>query len=129
LESTAVRYTNIVSINTLLDIDMRSELERYRHFDILNVEKMSPRFLSIVKQSKKFDSLDCIQRPDGTAFASAGDRETYIREYFQDIYRDKSGDQTLPVNCIEEFLGQDICNHNVVVESKLTKADRILFRC
>jgi hypothetical protein len=91
-------------LNTLLDIDMRSELERYRHFDILNVEKMSPRFLSIVKQAKKFDSLDCIQQPDGTAFASSAARETYIREYYQDIYRDKSGDHNLPVNCIEEFI-------------------------
>jgi DNA-binding LytR/AlgR family response regulator len=40
-------------LNVLLDLDMRSDLERYRHFDILNCEKMSPRFLSIAKQTKK----------------------------------------------------------------------------
>jgi hypothetical protein len=114
-------------LNVLLDLDMRSDLERYRHFDILNLEKMSPRFLSIAKQTKKTDSLDSIQKPDGTEFVSAEARESHIRDYFQEIYRDKSGEHNLPVNCIEEFLGPEICANPIVTDSKLTALEREFF--
>jgi hypothetical protein len=114
-------------LNVLLDLDMRADLERYRHFDIINLEKMSPRFLSISKQSKKTDSLEVIQKPYGTEFASGADRENYIRDYFQEIYRDKSGENNLPDNCIETFLGPEICNNPIIAESKLTLQERDFF--
>jgi hypothetical protein len=40
-------------LNQLADSDLRAELEKFRHYDILHTEKMTPRFLSITKQSKK----------------------------------------------------------------------------
>jgi hypothetical protein len=115
------------SLNTLLDIEMRSELERFRHYDILHNEKMSPRFLTIANQCKKNVSLGSIQQPDGSAFASERDRINYIRNYYQEIYRDKSGDNRLPVNTIENFLGPEICSNPVVQSSKLSEADRLNF--
>jgi hypothetical protein len=39
--------------NLLMDAEMRSELEHFRHFDILNGEKITPRFLSLAKINKK----------------------------------------------------------------------------
>jgi exonuclease III len=37
-------------LNVLLDLEMRAELEKFRHYDILNTEKMTPRFLSLTKK-------------------------------------------------------------------------------
>jgi hypothetical protein len=115
------------NLNSLLDMEMRSELERFRHYDILYNEKMSPRFLTLANQCKKSVSLGSIQRPDGSAFASEPERVEYIRNYYQEIYRDKSGDNQLPVNCVENFLGPEICENPVVRSSKLTEPEKLNF--
>jgi hypothetical protein len=36
-------------LNNLLDLEMRAELENYRHFDIIHNEQISPRFLALAK--------------------------------------------------------------------------------
>jgi hypothetical protein len=40
-------------LNNLIDWEMRSKLTSFQHFDILNGEKMTPRFLTLAKISKK----------------------------------------------------------------------------
>jgi hypothetical protein len=34
-------------LNTILDLEMRSELESFRHYDIIHNEKITPKFLSL----------------------------------------------------------------------------------
>jgi hypothetical protein len=64
-------------LNSLIDADLRAELGKYRQFDILNTEKMTPRFLSITKSSKfNTDNLDSIVAADGSVFATATERDT-----------------------------------------------------
>jgi hypothetical protein len=55
-------------LNNLIDWEMRSKLTSFQHSDILNGEKMTPRFLTLAKMSKKNCSLDSIAKPDGSAF-------------------------------------------------------------
>jgi hypothetical protein len=40
-------------LNGILDAELRKELESFRQYDIINTEKMTPRFLSLCKTSKK----------------------------------------------------------------------------
>jgi hypothetical protein len=40
-------------LEKIVDTIMRKELENYRYFDIINNEKMTPRFLSLAKVEKK----------------------------------------------------------------------------
>jgi exonuclease III len=90
-------------LNLLSDADMRADLSKFRHYDIINTEKMTPKFLSLTKGSKKNISLDSIRAEDGTDFARGGDRYRYIREFYQNIYRDNSGDNVLREDCIYTF--------------------------
>jgi exonuclease III len=41
------------ALNSILDLEMRAELEKFRHYDILNTEKITPRFLSLTKITEK----------------------------------------------------------------------------
>jgi hypothetical protein len=41
------------NLNNIMDADMRADLEWYRYFEVINNEKMTPRFLSLAKVDKK----------------------------------------------------------------------------
>jgi hypothetical protein len=113
-------------LNILIDYDIRSELERFRHYDILHTEKMSPRFLSLTKINKKSSSLDIIKKADGTDFADPQQRHKFIRNFYSDIYTPVAGNTVLGPNCINDFLGPEICNNPVVINAKLS-GDESLF--
>jgi hypothetical protein len=113
-------------LNLLMDIEMRSELENFRHYDILNGEKMTPRFLALTKINKKTASLDCIRQNDGTPFVSCGERYRYIKSFYEEIYAVKEG-TVLNNDCIEDFLGPEANNNPLVRESKLNPEEQQLF--
>jgi hypothetical protein len=113
-------------LNLLSDLEMRAELEKFRHFDILNGEKMTPRFLALTKINKKIDTLDSIRKDDGTAFVTREERYRHIKDFYGSIYGGNPG-IALEENCIENFLGPDVCNNNIVKFSKLSAADRQVF--
>ena len=48
---------------------------------------MTPYFLSLVKGSKKEDSLSNIVDQNGTPFNSDEERKTYIKESFEKLYK------------------------------------------
>jgi hypothetical protein len=59
-------------LNNLIDWEMRSKLTSFQHFEILNGEKMTPRFLTLAKITNKNCSLDSIAKPDGSALSPGG---------------------------------------------------------
>jgi hypothetical protein len=101
-------------LNLIRDIEMRSELERYRHYDILNNEKISPRFIALSKIKTNSDTLDRVCKADGTAFATDLERQSHINSFYQSIYTPDPDNQVLPPTVIEDFLGEDICGSDVV---------------
>jgi hypothetical protein len=101
---------------SLIDHEMRMELEKYRHYDILNMEKISPRFLTLAKIKSNKGSLDDIKT----------DRYNYIKNFYAGIYRDDRARELQP-DAIEDFLGEDICNEPVVLHSKLTPEESLNF--
>ena len=50
---------------------------------MLNNEKMTPYFLSLVKGSKKEESLDQVVNDDGTPFNSNEDRNILLKTHLQ----------------------------------------------
>ena len=58
---------------------IRNEVIEYKKFEMLNNEKMTPYFLSLVKGSKKEESLDQVVNDDGTPFNSSKDRNNFIK--------------------------------------------------
>jgi hypothetical protein len=114
-------------LNLIGDMEMWSELERYRHFNILNNEKMSPRFISLSKIKANSDSLDKVRRPDGSAFESTAARQDYTNDFYQTIYTPDQGNIELTPTVIEDFLGFEICNSSVVLESKLSNEESAFY--
>jgi hypothetical protein len=126
----AERSNDILSqenaLNSILDLEMRAELEKFRHYDILNTEKMPLRILSLTKNNRKIISLDRIRDGNGAAFESDQQRHAHIHNFYRDIYKKPDGN-VLRDNCIEEFLGADICNNEIVRNSKLTREESDFF--
>jgi hypothetical protein len=114
-------------LNKIIDLEIRSELEKNRAYDILNTEKMTPRFLSLCKANKKMCSLDSIRDVNGEAFSSERDRDTHITSFFQNIYTPAQGNTVLGNDCIQNFLGPEICNNEIVLNAKLTVQEKNLF--
>jgi hypothetical protein len=109
-----------IELNALEDAEMRKKLQSFKNFEILNTEKMTPRFLTLANISKKQCSLDCVTKPDGDNFGSAAEREAYILDFYSKLYQKKSTDQVLNENCIEEFLGHTVMGrgpHNFFLSS------------
>jgi hypothetical protein len=105
---------------------MQAELGKFRNFDILNTEKMTPRFLALAKINKKIASIDSIRNDDGSEFLTREERYQHIKGFYERIYAVKPG-VILDGNCIENFLGQEVCNNNLVRNSKLNKTDKLTF--
>jgi hypothetical protein len=112
-------------LSTLLDEEARAALDNFSMFEILNMEKMTPAFLSIAKQTKKSANLSEIKSDTGVDFNSELERENYIRNYYADIYSVKADTAIDAAGCIERFLGDRILNEPAVRQSKLSKNQRL----
>jgi hypothetical protein len=110
-----------------MDAEMRSELENFRHYEILNNEQITPRFLALSKIRKKPPSLDSIRKEDGSAFNSAEEREEFICSFYERIYQPDPGNTPLNDTVVEDFLGPEICNNPVVINSKLNNLETEFF--
>ena len=66
---------------------------------------MTPYFLSLVKGSKKEDSLSNIVDENGTPFNSDEERKTYIKESFEKLYKIPDDEVVLEADSITNFFG------------------------
>jgi hypothetical protein len=69
------------------DSVMKHELEKFRHFELLNTERITPEFLKLAKSLNTDYSLKDIRGADGMRFASESLQEKFIVDYFADIYK------------------------------------------
>jgi len=102
----------------------RYVLERVNNFvktDLLNNEKMTPRYLRIA-ESFNPDDQSKIRDDNGVPFVSGKDRNTYIRNFYKNLYAYPEGARIDFNNCVQEFLG-DLVNHPVVIGSVLTEGE------
>jgi hypothetical protein len=88
---------------------------------------MTPRFLSLAKKENKTIWITQICDDTWAAFASANKRTEYIRNFFQKIYKAPDPGDILDENCIQEFLGEEICENHIVTDSKLTNEESLFF--
>jgi hypothetical protein len=81
-------------------------------------------FLNLAKKTKTNQKLEMIKKPDGTPFECSKDRDNYIIDYYSSLYKKPVDERLVYDGCIEEFLGEDICNHRLVLNSKLSEAEK-----
>jgi hypothetical protein len=108
------------------DSDLRERMKDIKIFECLNAEKATPLLVSLAKKSVCNESLDIIRDVNGEVFKSTSDRHEYIRNFYSELYKADIGVE----GTIEDFLGPDISNHPIVLESKLKVEERdVLDKC
>jgi Reverse transcriptase (RNA-dependent DNA polymerase) len=115
------RQENI--LNTIIEEELRVELSKYKIFERLNQEKITPHFMGLVKTDSKGDcNLDIIRDDTGTAFESENAREEYITDFYRSLYTDPKTNQITGTS-ITDFLG-DVAVHPEVINSKLNNDEK-----
>ena len=114
------------ALTSHVEKELKIELENYRKFEILNSEKITPHFMSMVKSSNKNDCPSTICDDTGTQFENTEDLKSYVGGYFKNIYKKETNLENLRgPNTINDFLGEDILNNNEVRNAKLSEAEKI----
>jgi hypothetical protein len=125
-ENYVLNIEHIVQLEGLLnDASERYVLERVSNFvktDLLNNEKMTPRYLKIA-ESFNPDDQSKIRNENGEPFNCARERNGYIRDFYKKLYAYPVLARKNFDNCVEDFLG-DLVNHPVVRGSILTEDER-----
>jgi hypothetical protein len=125
--------TLIDRINTVPDENLRDTLEdklaglneirirdRLLHssvYEVLNNERMTPLFLKLAKINTTTGSLKDLKDNNGMPFPTADSYKNHVITEYADIYGNQGPDTT--VEDIYDFLGPDIANHEIVLNSKL----------
>jgi Reverse transcriptase (RNA-dependent DNA polymerase) len=105
-------------ITAINNAELRSKIENFSQFEILNNEKMTPFFLKLCKGSKNSAELNIVCDDNGKPFLTDYDRDEYIVRYFENVYKVP---ENHPINlngCVERFLGE-FANHDLVMACKL----------
>jgi hypothetical protein len=110
-------------LNQLEERINSDKVNNYLKTTVLNDEKITPQFLRLSK-TLHTDSLEKICKENGEPFTCKKDREKHIVEFYKKLY---SLPENMPAdfsNCIENFLGPQICGNPVVQNSKLSDEER-----
>ncbi len=108
-------------LNNIVELDLREEILKMKHFESLNNEKITPYFLRLAKRPQNSENLSDINNDDGTPFDSREERSSYIKKFYERIYRRVP--DTVTEQSINNFLG-DTATHPQVLESKLSDEER-----
>jgi hypothetical protein len=111
-------------LNRQTDLELRAEIENLRSFEYLNDEKITPFFVSLAKGSNASASTDSICNQDGVPFQNSDDREKFVRNFYANLYKIPPDQRPAPNGCIEELLGKEICNSDMVRKSRITQEQR-----
>ena len=110
-------------LNDLVNCEVKSKIQAMKLFEGLNDEKPRPIFLSLAK-SRNTGKLSKIRKEDNSDFASDEERNEFIVSFFEKLYKKPSSELVSHENVIEDFLGEEICNSQIVQNSKLTALER-----
>jgi hypothetical protein len=98
-------------LTAIQDFELKCEIEKFKHYELLNNERITPDFVWLAKSLNTDYSLKDICRDDGRPFACDKERKEFIRSYYADIYKKPACDINREPDLINKFLGPDICNH------------------
>jgi hypothetical protein len=108
----------------ILDSQTLLKVRSMKLFSCLNSEKPTPMFLNLALSSNAGASLSSICKSDGSPYLSEDDKVEGIVTYYENIYCIPTSDCMNYTNCIEKFLGPDILQHPIVINSKLSLEEK-----
>jgi len=108
----------------LVEGELREKIKAMKLFEGLHSEKPNSLFLSLAKNSNKGESLNKIRKPCGSDFESGEERNEHIVSFYESLYKKPANQPVSHENIIENFLGPEIVNSEMVQNSKLTPDER-----
>ena len=109
-------------LNRLVELEIQGKILNMKLFEGLHSEKPSPIFLLLAKK-RNSGNLSAMKDDTGTAFASPDAPGEYIATFFENLYRAPPDEDLLNNRVIEDFLGDEICQSNLVRNSKISEAE------
>ena len=106
-------------LNRLVDIEISEKIKNMKLFEGLNSEKPSPLFMALARNKGK-GSLSQLKDDGGANFNSEEELGEYIADFYETLYRAPPNEDVENNRIVEDFLGEDICNSDMVRNSKLT---------
>jgi hypothetical protein len=106
-------------LNKQVDLELHSEIENLNSFEYLNDEKITPFFVSLAKSNKAVASTDSICDDNGTPFNTSAERNEFVRNFYAKLHGIPEGQPENVEGCIENFLGVEILNSQLVRDSKI----------
>jgi hypothetical protein len=113
-------------LNSIVNSEVLLKVRSMKLFSCLNSEKPTPIFLSLARAGNSSSRLDNILDDQGTPFVSDEIRTENIVSYYENIYKKQDSDMVSYTNCIEHFLGEELVNHPIVKNSKLTESEKLI---
>jgi exonuclease III len=107
---------------TIIENELKVELEHMRVFDKLNNEKITPHFMALAKKSGSDECLTDVKNDNNEDFVRKECQEKYIFNFYKNLYTKRDLNEELMVS-IEDFLG-DCVNNETVINSKLTENEK-----
>jgi hypothetical protein len=108
----------------IIEREVADKVSNFIKDDIINFEKMTPRFLDIAR-AKRTDSLCLIKDNEGKDFSDPEERGKFITDFYVKLY--SVPEELKNVNfdgCVEKFLGEEICNNPIVTGMKICEDDK-----
>jgi hypothetical protein len=111
-------------LNDFVDSESKGEILKFRHYETINSEKITPEFVKIAKSLNTDYTLNDIRDDNGIPFKCEKLRKKYIHNFYSDIYKLPVCDMDRPPDLIEKFLGMDVLKNPIVQESRLPDSIR-----
>ena len=111
-------------LSDVVEHELKEELSLYKNFECLNNEKITPYFMSLVKNASKEDNLNNICNEGGLEFENDGDRTSYISNFFKKIYKKTTNAPDISVEDLKNFLGP-AAEHPIVKNAKLNEEEKL----
>jgi Reverse transcriptase (RNA-dependent DNA polymerase) len=100
------------------DLKLREQLMDSKISEVLGSEKPSKTFMEIAKLTSQDADLKIIANEKGESFTDTSEQKNYIKNFYENLYKKDETKGT-----IEDFLGAEICNSELVKNSKLTEPE------
>jgi hypothetical protein len=111
-------------LSNMEENERKVELEHYRLFSTLNAERITPYFMSLVKNTKQAQTTNDILDNEGNAFSNSEKLSDFVGKYYKEVHKINNMRVPCDRERLEEFLG-DVKNNPELIGSKLTEQERV----
>ena len=81
----------LLALNNFDDKELKERANKYKEFLLSNNEKPTRAFCLLGRENNLLDDIEQIKNVDGNAFNNPQERNDYIKNFFENLYKKKTG--------------------------------------